>query len=149
MLSFGTSVRSGRGPAALAAGLVWAGVAASLTLWWLHLPKGPVPAATVASMARSADADKKPGAVERALGHTAPTLAAPDVQKRFALIGVIATGTGQGSALLVVDGQPARAFLRGQAVAEGWRLSSVGPAGVRLEPLQSGASVELMLPQQR
>ncbi len=100
-------------------------------------------------MERSDDTVRNQGTVERALGHTTAAPAAPDAQKRFAVLGVIASGSGQGSALLVVDGQPARAFRRGQEVADGWRLSSVGSTGVRLETIPPGAGVTLMLPERR
>ena len=94
-------------------------------------------------MARSADADKKPGAVERALGHTAPTLAAPDVQKRFALIGVIASARGQGSALIAVDGQPAKTYLVGQELESGWKVKEVAPHLVVLQLRDSTIRISL------
>jgi len=149
MSSPGFPARSGRWPAALAAGLLWALAAASLALWWLHLPQAPVLPGTVAGLGHSVGDVQERGVVERALGRTTQTLAAPDIQKRFALLGVIASESGQGSALLTVDGQPARAFLQGQVVADGWRLSSLDGTGVRLEPLQSGPGVALTLPQPR
>lgn len=135
---------------ALVALLVWALAAGSAAVWWLHLPRDQGPTVALASPGPSSVAAAVPGALERALGHTRGVAAAPDVHQRFVLMGVIAAESGQGSALIRVDGQPARAFLRGQIVAEGWRLAAVGRNGVRLEPVQaSGADVALTLPPSR
>jgi hypothetical protein len=59
------------------------------------------------------------------------------------LLGVVAgVSSGQGSALIVVDGQPAKVFLPGQTVAPGWVLHSVGHRLARLAPsLQEAPSV--------
>ena len=56
---------------------------------------------------------------------------------RFELLGVVASASGQGSALIAVDGQPARAFKVGQTVADGVVLQSLGPKQAQL-----GASVQ-------
>ena len=87
-----------------------------------------------------------PASVLRALGHTDAQVAAPDAQRRFQLLGVIAAGSGQGSALLAVDGQPPQAFVQGQTVTEGWRLQSLSQEGVRLSTGQGGATMALSLP---
>ena len=141
------TVTSARWPAAAAATLLWALVAGSLTLWWLHMPHPAGSGAEVASTAQAADKAKAHDAVVRVLGRASAAENAPDVQKRFVLLGVIAGAGGQGSALLMVDGQPARTFIRGQEVVEGWRLAAVDSTGVRLEPLQAGAALALPLPQ--
>ncbi len=141
------TVTSARWPAAAAAALLWALAAGSLTLWWLHMPRPGASVAEVASTAQAVDKAKAQDAVVRALGRASAAENAPDVQKRFALLGVIAGAAGQGSALLMVDGQPARAFVRGQEVVDGWRLAAVDSTGVRLEPLQAGAALALPLPQ--
>ena len=104
---------------------------------------------SVVGVSQLVETAKVQGAVERALGHTAAVAAAPDVQKRFVLLGVIASGSGLGSALLRVDDQPARAFVHGQLVADGWRLASVNSTGVRLEPVHIGAGLVLSLPERR
>ena len=141
------TVTSARWPAAAAATLLWALVAGSLTLWWLHMPHPAGSVAEEASAAQAVDKAKAHDAVVRALGRASAAENAPDVQKRFVLLGVIAGAGGQGSALLMVDGQPARTFIRGQEVVEGWRLAAVDSTGVRLEPLQAGAALALPLPQ--
>ena len=137
---------SALGPALVAA-LLWAAAAGSALLWWLHRPPAKVPEAATTVGAPSATPSPSPEALARALGQAQlPALAAPELRQRFVLLGVVATEAGRGSALLAVDGQPAQAFVRGQAVAEGWRLESVQPRGVRLAPLGGGAALELAAP---
>lgn len=107
--------------------LLWAAAAGTLTLWWLHRPHAPSAPVAQASVPPASADRPVPGAIERALGHRSatPAAAAPEIQKRFQLLGVIASPSGQGSALLRIDGQPPRAFVAGQDVGEGWRLQSV------------------------
>ena len=63
------------------------------------------------------------------------------------LLGVVAGVSGQGSALIGVDGQAPKAFLPGQTVAPGWVLHSVGHRLARLAPsLQDQPTVTLELP---
>ena len=131
---------------AAAAALCWALAAGGALLWWLHAPSGQsVPAAAVAERA-PAPAQAHTPAVLRALGHTATVSEATgDVQRRFVLLGVVAGASGQGAALLAVDGQPPQAFVQGQSVAEGWRVQSLSARGVRLGAAGL-APLELSLP---
>jgi general secretion pathway protein C len=69
------------------------------------------------------------------------------VEHQWALLGVVANASGQGSALLAIDGQPPKAFLPGQSIAPGWVLHSVGHRLARLAPsLQDTPTVTLELP---
>jgi general secretion pathway protein C len=62
-------------------------------------------------------------------------------------LGVVASASGQGAALIGVDGQVPKAFLPGQTLAPGWVLHSVGHRLARLAPdLQSTPTVTLELP---
>jgi general secretion pathway protein C len=66
---------------------------------------------------------------------------------QWTLIGVVAGASGQGSALLAVDGQPPKAYRPGQVVAPGWVLHSVGHRLARLAPAQQNTpTVTLELP---
>ena len=131
---------------AAAAALCWALAAGGALLWWLHAPADQsVPAGVVAERA-PAPAQAHTPAVLRALGHTATVSeAAGDVQRRFVLLGVVAGASGQGAALLAVDGQPPQAFVQGQSVAQGWRVQSLSASGVRLGAAGL-APLELSLP---
>ena len=131
---------------ASAAAVLWALAAGSAVLWALHFPRPEDARGNAASVTPAAPAGQGTAGVARALGHTQAAVAAPDAQRRFQLLGVIAADSGQGSALLAVDGQPAQAFVQGQTVSEGWRLQSVGREGVRLSTGQGGAVMELSLP---
>jgi len=131
---------------ASAAALLWALAAGAVVLWWLHLPQSGRDEGMSISVAPVAPAAQDSGHVLRVLGHTAVTTASPQAQQRFQLLGVIAADSGQGSALLRVDGQPPQAFVQGQTVAEGWRLHSVDQMGVRLSAGAGGAMLELALP---
>jgi general secretion pathway protein C len=147
MLRWPLSEFSPRWLASGVAAVIWALAAGLAVLWGLHLPRAlPAPDTTAQAQAPQATVDR--AALARALGQTTAVAAAPDVQKRFALLGVIATGSGRGSALLAVDGQPAQAFVQGQAVTEGWQLEAVRAEGVRLAPAQGsqGQPIELALP---
>jgi general secretion pathway protein C len=81
----------------------------------------PVPAVSVIELARVL------GAPPEALNGVAAGLA-----QRFRLAGVIASASGQGAALLSMDGQPARTFLVGAEIASGLWLQSVGPGEAML-----------------
>ena len=143
------SAGSAAGPA-LAAVLLWALAAGSAWLWWLHRPPAPQPEVALANWPATANAAPSPESLARALGQVrVQAEATPELQQRFAVLGVIATEAGRGSALLAVDGQPAKAFVRGQPVAEGWRLEAVQARGVRLAPLDGGPGLELALPDKR
>jgi general secretion pathway protein C len=83
----------------------------------------------------------------------APKLASQDkntpdtTARQWNLLGVVAGASGQGSALIAVDGQAAKAFLPGQQVAPGWVLHSVERRQARLAPsLQQAPTVTLELP---
>ena len=129
---------------AVSALLLWAAAVGTLTLWWLHLPGPSAPTAAVVRLSPAAPARQATGGLERALGHTRAVAAAPDALKRFQLLGVIASPSGQGSALIAIDGQPAQAFVAGQPVAEGWRLKSVGADSAVLDG--GGSLMTLDLP---
>jgi general secretion pathway protein C len=63
---------------------------------------------------------------------------------RFQLWGVVAGASGQGSALIAVDGQPPKAFRVGQYVSDGLKLASLTPKQARL--MSSGQELILDLP---
>ena len=132
---------------AVATFVLWGMVAASAVYWGLQftargaaLPAVPVPTRT------AAPAD--PVAVARLLGATSAAAAQAPVASltsRFALVGVVASRTHQGAALISVDGKPAKPYRVGAAVDDRLVLQSVenrravlaestgGPAVVTLE----------------
>ena len=124
---------SSRGWPAAAAALLWAVAAASIVLWWLHMPRAAaVPDAQVTLEQPSGPAQNRAG-VERALGHTRAVATAPEMQNRFVLLGVIAASSGRGSALIAIDGQPPQAYIQGQSIEPGWTLKTVSPDAVTFQ----------------
>lgn len=104
---------------------LWALVAASAVYWGLKLtarPEGPA----MAPLATRAPPPADPAAVARLLG-ASPAAAAPvaSLASRFALVGVVASRSHKGAALIAVDGKPAKPFRVGTAVDEGLVLKSV------------------------
>jgi general secretion pathway protein C len=106
---------------------VWALVAASAVYWGLKLtarPAGP----PAAPLAVRTPAPANPAAVARLLGASPVAAAAtpsPSLASRFALVGVVASRSHKGAALIAVDGKPAKPFRVGAAVNEGLVLQSV------------------------
>ena len=142
MLSPRLSDLSARWPAAAAA-LLWAVVAGTLLLWWLHMPRPAAVPDTLASLAPHSGQTQVRGGIERALGHTSTVAQTPEMQTRFVLLGVIAADSGRGSALIALDGQPPQAYIQGQVVDSGWTLKTVSPDAVTLQG--AGGLMKLVL----
>ena len=130
---------------AAAAALCWALAAGGALLWWLHAPSGQSAPAGVVAEPTPAPLQNQAPAVLRALGHTATVPeAAGDAQRRFVLLGVVAGASGQGAALLAVDGQPAIAYATGQILEGDWHVHSVAARSVTLQ--SKGHKSELVMP---
>jgi general secretion pathway protein C len=105
---------------------LWALVAASAVYWGLKLtarPGGPA----VAPIAMRAPPPPDPATVARLLGASPAAAAAPvaSLASRFALVGVVASRSHRGAALIAVDGKPAKPYRVGAAVDEGLVLQAV------------------------
>lgn len=131
--------------------VIWAAVAATAAGWGLRLfvPALSAPAhTTMVDMTASARGD-----LTRLFGVEAPPPAAdapPPADTRFKLVGVAAprssANTGQGYALIAVDGKPARAFRIGAAVDGDTVLQEVRARGATLGPRGGPATVSLEIP---
>jgi general secretion pathway protein C len=126
--------------------VLWALVAASTVYWGLKLtsPTGAAPAAPpVVRMPPAAD----PVAVARLLG-AAPASAAPapSLASRFALLGVVASRSQRGAALIAVDGKPAKPFRVGAVIDEGIVLKSVEARRAVLASSDGSPALTLELP---
>jgi general secretion pathway protein C len=126
--------------------------AASAVFWVLNFPASSmvlgVPVVQIAGPNTASSALQPSMHMARALGVQAPL---PEVSiaqsSRFQLWGVVAGASGQGSALIAIDGQPPRAFRVGQAVTEGVVLQGLGPKHAQLGASLQGASLfSLSLP---
>lgn len=107
--------------------VLWALAAAGATYWAFKLA-APRASAAVPAVPAPAAPPADPAAIARLLGSTPQTLvAAPVVStaSRFSLVGVVADRSRRGTALIVVDGQPAKPFRVGSPVDDGFWLQSV------------------------
>jgi general secretion pathway protein C len=121
---------------------VWCLAAAGLVFWMLKFPMDLAPSQNLAASAPKdgsvlmADADVKAArawGVQSALPEVSVALSS-----RFQLLGVIASASGQGSALISVDGQPPKAFRVGQTLTEGLTLISLNAKQANVGPTGSG-----------
>lgn len=127
------------------AACAWALAAAGAVYWGLQLTSPQtVQSATSLATAPERQPEVAP-AIARALGQMAAQ-EGPKAQanSQFKLLGVIASSSGQGSALIATDGQPPKAYRVGQAVQDGLTLVSLTPRQARLQ--SSSADVLLELP---
>ena len=128
--------------------LLWALVAGSAVFWGLKMSarSATLPAPVAARPPAPAD----PIALARLLG-AAPSAsdaaapAAPALASRISLVGVVASASQHGAALISIDGKPAKPFRVGATIEEGLVLQSVqgrravlagnaaGPGGLTLE----------------
>lgn len=122
--------------------VLWSLVAASAVYWGL---KFTTPAGTAgAASAVRAPAPADPAAVARLLGAgPAAAAAAPvaSLSSRFTLVGVVASRSNQGAALIAVDGRPAKPFRVGAAIDKGLVLKSVEARRATLAASPDGPAV--------
>jgi general secretion pathway protein C len=129
-------------------GLVWALAAASVAFWVLMWPTQQAGVALV-PVAATQTKQVTHTQTAKALGHAAAskTSAEQPVNSPFKLMGVIASPTGQGSALIATDGQAPKAFRVGQTVQDGWTLESLTARQARLKSVNAQVTLELPAPE--
>jgi len=128
---------------------IWAAVAASVMFWGLRLIVGAprAPAHTAALNPQSAAT----GDFSKLLGREA-VVAAPAAQpeaSRFKLVGVVApksSSSGEGLALISVDGKPARHYRVGAPIEGETLLLAVSARGAEVGPRGGPVSATLNLP---
>ncbi|MEO5660155.1 MAG: hypothetical protein ABIQ90_10200 [Polaromonas sp.] len=135
----------------LVTALLWTLAAASIVYWGLRLTGRSEVVAVPAARTVVADAGPaRQGAIARLLGEQPAAAAAnhtPEAAQRFALLGVIASVTGQGAALISVDGEPPRPMVVGAQIAPGYVLKSVNRReAVLTDNAQQPARIVLTLP---
>ena len=140
---------SSRWFAAVSTLAVWAAAAAGVAYWSLQFAGASGPGAQVPTALRHQPAEPALADVQKALGAAASQAvqAQPDAASRFVLSGVVALHSGQGAALIAVDGQAPKAFKVGHTVVEGWVLQSLAQRQARLGiALQGPSAVTLDMP---
>lgn len=127
--------------------MVWVLVLASVGYWTQAVLSGhgrpggaTLPAVLQANITSPVDLARLLGA------SSAPSATQRPPLERWALVGLIADGNGQGAALISVDGKPARAFSVGAELAPGSVLLAVGSKEAQIaDDLQSPARTILQL----
>lgn len=122
---------------------------------WLRARQGTPQALTQTAGLKSLDAAAAQGAavaapeaeaLARLLGAQPTLSAAPATPAdRFKVMGVIASASGRGAALIAVDGQAPRAYRVGSELAPGFVLHSVAPSALNLSA-SPGGNVLVTLP---
>ena len=126
--------------AAMAVHLAFFALVMAIAAYWGVRIFTPAPTAAPPPTAPPPLRDPDPVATARMFGKVERIQAATS---NIQAIGAYSAGQGS-SAVLSVDGRPARVFLLGQEVAPGLKLAEVGPEIVVLE--SGGARQELRLP---
>ena len=141
-------------PPRLAAFVLAALAASSLVYWALKWPASQ-PATTLQSATGPRSSGADPAQLARALGGNAapvaaaarPQVAVASVANRMSLVGVVANTRQGGTALISIDGKPARPFRVGSNIEGEWLLQSVAPRRAVLSSGVAGeADVTLELP---
>ena len=118
---------------------------ASAVVWFLQWP---APAATgLPALAQSPAPNPDTVALASLLGSgpaPAPGAAPLESTSRFSLIGVLARSSGQGSALISVDGLPPKSFRVGAVVSDGVVLHSVAARKAMLANRVDGAVAQTL-----
>lgn len=136
MPAFSPTARQRIRPTAWVTGAVWCAATLSLGYWvWLFPSASAIPAAMVAT----SPAPDQVGSAQwsRVLG-AVPLEAAPSAADRLQLVGVISGPSGQGSALIAIDGQAPKPYQVGQAVGDGLVLQGLEPRKAHLGALVNG-----------
>jgi len=119
---------------------LWALAGAGTVYWGLRLSAPAASPAPAAAAPEAVLADTQ--ALARLLGAQAASAAeAPAAASRFVLQGLLAGVTsGDGAALIAVDGKPARPYRVGASVEPGLVLQSLSRREARLGPAAEGAT---------
>ncbi len=141
MLHTITSTFTSRWLASLSTLVVWTAAAALVAYWAMQFAGVSGPGSQATTVARSTPAEPALADVQRALGAASAPAAVTDVGARFVLSGVVALNSGQGAALIAVDGQAAKAFKVGQTVVDGMVLQSLSARQARLAATPDGPAL--------
>ncbi len=132
-------------PVRVLTGLLWAAVAACVVFWVLRLAPSQALPTTAPPPLRLPD-PPDPTAVARVLGGVPGSVQAPPAAEagRLVLTGVVARRSGDGAALIAVDGEPARPLRVGSRVQGDLWLQSVQGRQARLGPAPQGTTTLLL-----
>ncbi len=129
---------------------LWALCGVSLAWWGLRLTQGSAPGRAPLAVSQAPALDAQ--ALARLLGaDAAPPSGAVAAPTRLVLLGVLAgTVSGDGAALIAIDGKPAKPYRVGREVEPGLIVQSLGAREARLGAALDGpATMTLELPRKR
>ena len=134
--------------APLLTGLVWCAAALSAGYWVWHFPSGSFLQKTTLTVSAQSALAAPTNGLPRILGATHVEVARPSADdKSIQLLGVIAGSSGQGSALMTIDGQVPKSFRVGQTVSDGLVLQRLDARRAQLGASLNGPTLrELQLP---
>ncbi|PUE18131.1 hypothetical protein B9Z38_03525 [Limnohabitans sp. MMS-10A-160] len=127
--------------APLLTGLLWCAAALGAGYWFWHLPFASASSSVSTPLAPNETSVPAVGQLPRALGVSAANVTAETDAPRVQLVGVIASLSGQGSALIALDGQAPKPYRVGQAVGEGLVLQSLSPKRALLGASMTGPTL--------
>jgi general secretion pathway protein C len=125
---------------------VWFLTAVSIVFWVLHWPKFEVTTQVLLPDPPNLNAPEMSESMARALGQVVGQEAISTVESvsSYQLIGVVASASGHGSALIAVDGQSPKAYRVGEKIHDGLELESVSERSAKLKTAGSGLLLELV-----
>jgi general secretion pathway protein C len=140
------STATSRWLASLSTLLIWTAAAAVVAYWVLQFAGVSGPGSQAPTVARSTSVEPALADVQKALGAASAvqTTTTVEANARFVLSGVVALNSGQGAALIAVDGQAPKAFKVGQPVVDGLLLQSLAPRQARLAATAEGPTVSTL-----
>lgn len=125
--------------------LVWTLAAASMAFWVLKWPARQAGGDHVVPNVANQNSHDIHLQTAKALGHAVDSKVTETlpVSSSFKLMGVIASPSGQGSALIAIDGQAPKAYRPGQNVQDGWQLDSLTARQARLKSANAQMTLDL------
>ena len=127
--------------APLLTGLLWCAAALGAGYWFWHFPATSASLSVSAPWAPNEAAEPATRQLPRVLGVSVAAVTADTDAPRVQLVGVIASLSGQGSALIALDGQAPKPYRVGQAVGEGLVLQRLSPQRAQLGSSLSGPTL--------
>ena len=119
---------------------LWIALVGSVTYWMLRIIAVTPPGENIDKAVRNAEVGD-PSNFIRMLGTSSSKVTpSEEALNRFALKGVISGRAGAEAALIAVNNDPARTFLVGAPVADGFILHSTTKSEVKLSKLSGGPS---------
>lgn len=123
--------------------LVWCAVAASSVYWGLKLA-APNQASVAALPPSLPTPDADVNAVARVLGASRVSSSTTLMDARLVLVGVLASQSQLGTALIAVEGKPPKPYRVDSVVEEGWVVQSVQPRSVTLRSNRNKSEVKVL-----